>query len=376
MLTSKEQSAPRLPMNVYLDNIIFWLQRAGGISTYFYELSNYLACCDSVTLYNILQCQATNNIYDKWIASLEGSLDKRPLGVARYRKVRINSHEKGVFHSSYFRLPNTNKLASVVTVYDFTYEYFRRGIAKFVHCSQKYKAIRNADVVICISEHTKKDLMRFVTGIKPDRIRVIPLATSRNFSVLDHNKNIDLEVCTKTPFALYVGERKGYKRFDLAVAGIKRLHGLNLVIVGGPLTSHEQSILDRDIPRRWYHAGRVSNEKLNALYNSAHVLLYPSSYEGFGIPVLEAMQAGCPVICSNCASLPEAAGNAALLVMAQTGDAYAEALSKLDCSVTRNEMIRRGIEHAAKYNWEACCTKTIEAYKDAYRYKYGIDLSD
>jgi len=358
-------------MNVNLDYIVFWLQRAGGISTYFYELSNYLASRSDITLQNVLQAQPCKSVYAEWLETINGSYDNRPLVFARYGKTPVADKEPGVFHSSYYRRPQSTHLANVVTVYDFTYEYFRKGVARLVHCQQKYSAIRSADIVICISEHTKKDLLRFVPDVNPDRIRVVPLAASSKFTV-NTSPDSPLNVCGGRPFALYVGDRRGYKRFDLAVAGVRLHKELALVIVGGQLTGTRAGLLERYLPGRWHYAGQISNDELNRFYNAAHVFLYPSEYEGFGIPVLEAMQAGCPVICSNFAALPETAGNAAILVRTPVGNAYAEALSKLDSPVTRNAMIQRGLEHAAAFTWGTCCARTFDAYKDAIANKYSF----
>lgn len=356
-------------MNVILDHIVFWLQRAGGVSTYFNELATYLGGRPELFVNNILPAQPTNSIYVKWLGTLDGIKDSRPIVLARYALAPSINEGPGVFHSSYYRRPKSNKLAKVITVYDFTYERYRGGLACFVHCQQKYKAIRSADIVICISECTKNDLLRFVPGVDPQKIRVIPLAASKEFAVLDGKENIS-PILLDRSFALYVGERKGYKRFDIAVGAVGMHNDLDLVIVGGQLAANEKKLLDRVLPGRWHFIGQVDNTKLNLLYNSAHVFLYTSEYEGFGIPVLEAMQAGCPVICSNHASLPEVAGDAALTVKEHTVTSFSSAIAMMSDESQRSNHIMLGLKQAEKFAWDICCSRTLDAYRDAFKNKY------
>lgn len=358
-------------MNLYLDLIVFWLQRAGGISTYFHEIAHYAASRSDLTVQTIFPSFPCQNVYASWLKTLELHPDIQPLLFGRYRRAPTSRGLPGVFHSSYYRLPQSDRHAYVVTVYDFTYEHHRKGAARLVHCWQKYRAVRHADIVICISEYTKQDLLHFVPDIDANRVRVIPLAAGKQFRVLSGNKT-SVTTCDGRPYALYVGDRRGYKRFDLAVASVALHTSLALVVVGSPLTRTEISLLDKHLLGRWYHAGHVNNEELNRLYNGAFLLLYPSEYEGFGIPVLEAMQAGCPVICFNRSALTDTAGDAALLVKKQSALDYAEAIAALDVAENREMIINRGLIHARGFTWETTCAKTIAAYYDAFRHKFNL----
>ncbi|EOU8229881.1 glycosyltransferase, partial [Escherichia coli] len=162
---------------------------------------------------------------------------------------------------------------------------------------------------------------------------------------------------------LFVGAREGYKNFVLAVKAVGKLHGLKLTIVGGgSLKKYERELLEKYLKNRYEHFTFLSNEDLNIQYNTAYALVYPSSYEGFGIPVLEAMQAGCPVICANTSSLPEVGGNAPIYIDDINEFTLKEALELVN--LKRNVMIERGLLQAQKFSWSKCVNETIKVYNE------------
>ncbi|NNN84139.1 glycosyltransferase family 4 protein [Vibrio sp. A8-1] len=259
-----------------------------------------------------------------------------------------------LFHSSYYRLPSI-RVPTVTTVHDFTYEKFVNGPAKWVHCWQKYRAIKHSDIVICVSHNTARDLMHYCP-IDPSKIRVIHNGVSESYHVLP-------DVQSKTNEVLFVGARAGYKNFELAVDALVKRPELSLSIVGGgPLSEAEQQRLDARIPGRYTWLGRLSDEELNLAYNRAYALLYPSSYEGFGIPVIEAMRAGCPVIAVNVSSIPEVAGSAAILTDIADAELFANSLSILP--QRREVLVEAGIEQAKKFSWDKCFEETLQVYKE------------
>jgi mannosyltransferase len=159
-----------------------------------------------------------------------------------------------------------------------------------------------------------------------------------------------------TRVVLFVGQRTGYKRFDLAVAALERLPSLSLGIVGPALSSTERLMVQERLPGRWKDYGSVDNVRLRQLYSSAHSFVFPSDYEGFGLPVLEAMACGCPVVAAARSSLPEVGGSAARYAQSQTADAYASELEALDSMSVRSSAVAAGMIRAQEFSWR----RTVE----------------
>jgi len=142
------------------------------------------------------------------------------------------------------------------------------------------------------------------------------------------------------------------------------------VVGGKPFSGDEQQML-AELNGRFFSYKGVSGEALNWLYNHAFCLLYPSSYEGFGIPIVEAMKAGCPVVSTNVSSIPEVAGDAALLVDALTVESLSEKISMLYEPVIRSALREKGFVQAAKFSWDKCFEETIEFYKEVWQREFG-----
>lgn len=164
---------------------------------------------------------------------------------------------------------------------------------------------------------------------------------------------------------LFVGQRAGYKNFQLALRALETLPDLELQCVGGGhLSPNELAGISDNARRRVRHLGFVSDEQLNTLYNQAHCLLYPSAYEGFGIPVLEAMRAGCPVVCIDCEAVVEVGGTA--LVMSEDSTdpiALASAVQRLNASDTRARLRAMGIARSNQFSWDRCFEQTLAVYR-------------
>jgi len=357
-------------MHVYCDNIIFSLQRAGGISVYWYELLRRMLR-DDITVHAIEGRSAHANIFRmklNWPRNLIIPSQTIPTKIARYLPPFVALPKRGIFHSSYYRVPWSRDCMTVETAYDFTYERFGAGLPRLVHSVQKRIALQKARGVICISESTKRDLLQFVPGVSEERIRVIHLGYADEFRPLHENERkglSDIAGFNDLPYLVYVGDRSSYKNFPLAVHAVSQLPGYGLVVVGGgALNRSDQALLNEQLGGRHFHLDRLPNEKLNSLYNSAYALIYPSSYEGFGIPVIEAMAAGCPVIASNTSSIPEAAGDAGLLVDEVSTVAFAARIRELENSTLREAVILRGFENVKRFSWECCYQETIGFYRE------------
>lgn len=346
---------------IIFDNIIFYWQRSGGISVVWYELlERFLAHNFNVGFIDY-DADSANKYYDKLhipISKVIRKCSTSLLKIRRYLPIYIKSETIFIFHSTYYRTCLNRKAINILTVHDFTYEYYRHGLSKWIHCLTKHYSIRKSDYIICISENTKKDLLKFIPDTDESKIRVIYNGVSNSFKMLD-NKQRYKEGDEK--YLVFIGGRNGYKNFDLALKTAK-LVNMNLVIIGKKLSDKEVSIVNSVLGDHYSDLGFIDDEKLNIIYNKAFALIYPSAYEGFGIPVIEAQKAGCPVIALNNSSIPEVAGSKDLLVDTENCYEFAEKVSLLLDAKYREHVINEGLNNAQKYCWD----KTYEEYRNLY----------
>ncbi len=339
-------------MSILLDGIIFSLQKHGGISVYFKSL---------------IKSIAKEGIQHTLMLSPEGLNSFGPRNhnsdVEVYRsrfleRIRNCPTKEGarVFHSSYYLLPESKEIPYVVTVHDFVNEKYNVGPKKLAHSHLKFSAIRAAQQIICVSESTRRDLLNYVE-VKPwQELHVIHNGVSEIFHPVRNDFN-----CGN--FMLFIGQRSGYKNFKFLLNAMRSLHDIELICVGGGrLLASELNGVDLNIVKRIKHLGYVDDDKLNELYNNAICLVYPSLYEGFGIPVIEAMRAGCPVVSVDCPSVVEVGKDA--LIVARSDDPKDLAASILrTMSQDRERIILRGIEIAGEYSWALTHSKTIDVYR-------------
>ena len=303
-------------MQLIADNIIFALQRVGGISVVWNELLSRARV-------------------DKEIALTELNYTTEQRFLERYRTPEFQALGPCVFHSSYFRVLPQKGVHNVTTVHDLTYHFYRKGLAKAVHLWEEERALRHSEAVICISENTKRDLLHFYPWVKEDQLHVVYNGVSEEF--------FPIPSVQKKGYLLYVGNTSvEYKRYDLAQE-VARQTGLELVT-----------------------ASNVSREQLNRYYNEALCLLYPSDYEGFGLPIVEAQKAGCPVIAQNYSSIPEVMGSGGFLVMHDTPQRMAAEMSEMVkhlLSHPADKVVKAGLDNAKRFSWD----KTYEQTKGVYR---------
>jgi len=349
---------------IIFDNVIFSLQRAGGISVVWYELLKRIV----YTKHKISFLEYKKNTNNLFRNQLNIPFDKVIyrkgflLCIKRYFNIQIKFSEKFIFHSSYYRTCKNRNAINVTTVHDFTYEYFSIGLKRKIHSWQKFKAIRNSDVIICVSENTKKDLIKFIPNIDVRKLRVIYNGISDDFFSIDNKGNyVQLPFC-KESYILFVGSRAKYKNFELVVNAVsKSLY--NLVIVGSTLSRKENLFVNSVLKQsKVKYIGYVSNQQLNILYNNAFCLLYPSSYEGFGIPVLEAQKAGCPVVAYKGSSIPEIIGTTPLLINSLCIEQILDCFKILTNSQKRLEIINNGLKNAERFSWDQMYKEVMGIY--------------
>lgn len=353
-------------MNIVFDNIIFSLQRSGGISVVWEELlKRVIREKDISTLFIEYN---NHNINRNSLDLNEEHILPKGSGLVRLKRYFNPKYEmngKHIFHSSYYRTSPRKDAVNITTVHDFTYEYYYKGWRKSLHCFQKYNAIRNSDYIICISDNTKKDLLKFVPDVDESKIRVIYNGVSGQYRVIESPDRRLLPFEARS-FVLFVGSREPYKNFNLTVEAIA-CTDLNLVVVGGKLTEKEEQFLTQKLgTHRYKGLSHITNEDLNLLYNAAHSLLYPSSYEGFGIPVIEAQKAGCPVIAYRASSIPEVIGNSPLLMEELTPAAILESLEVLSDSIKREEIVTNGFANSERFTWDNMYKQTLGLYRESF----------
>lgn len=282
-----------------------------------------------------------------------------------------------VFHSTTFCFPNDFKGKVVSTIYDVSFRTHPEfhTTANIVHCDRGTKqAVEMADVIIVISEHTKKDLIKYY-NCPAEKIVITYLGYGDRFKFIDDEqkkKEVSDKYGIKKPFVFNVGSiepRKNIVGLIKAYAGLESRHRNNfdLVISGGK--GWKNSDIYKEVEKlkigdNVKFIGYVDDDDLPYLYNSAEVFVYPSFYEGFGLPVLEAMACGCPVITSNTSSLPEVGGDAALYIDPNKIETISKALeSILDSEEKKKQMIKEGFEQAKKFSWKKCAEETLVLYK-------------
>lgn len=274
----------------------------------------------------------------------------------------------GIWHSTYYTRPTTWGGKEVVTVHDMIHERFPDLFDGGHHDAfrkQKRDAILEGDAVICVSETTRDDLLHYYP-VEPAQTHVVPNACSGVFRKLNDG-TARIEGPTAKPFLLYVGRRSHYKNFRGLVRAYSGWQGrgeFDLVVVGRPWKRKEIDVLDDlQIADRVHLMAGIPDHELARLYNQAAAFVFPSLYEGFGIPLLEAMACGCPIVASDIPSTREVAGGLPYYFdPAETGSLI-EALERA-CSEGRgSERLRQGLRHVRGYSWDETASRTLEVYR-------------
>ena len=253
----------------------------------------------------------------------------------------------------------------IITVYDLIPEIINRSRRVALY---RKKLLNDVAHIISISEKTKQDMMRLY-GILEEKITVIHLG------FLKQEGNAPIDPPIPSPYILYVGKRNGYKNFPFfaeAVAPLLRTTDLTLFCTGGRFDADEVALFERlgitdKVQQRF-----IEDEQMPSLFRNALTFVYPSLYEGFGIPILDAFSAGCPVILSNCSCFPEVGGDAALYF--DEGDAETlrtHIVNLMKDKALRETLIEKGLERAELFTWEKCAERTAEVYRKVVQGRSG-----
>jgi len=368
-------------MKVLLDPQIFISQKFGGISRLFVEVWKRAADHKQIRIecpllysenYHLnesgLEPKNLFNIFHKLNFKGTGRIkDLLKTYSINNTKRKLKSQQFDVFLSTYYDtyfLDHINKKPFILTVYDMIHEIFPEYFASDTKTApQKKILIEKADKIIAISNQTKKDILKFYPNVSPDKIDVVYLSQT----IMENGPSMVNQLPQN--FILFVGNRGAYKNFKLfaetAVPFLKADPSLYIVCAGGGKLSAKENEMLRELS--------ISNKviqkdykdsELASFYKTAKVFVFPSAYEGFGIPTLEAMKCGCPVILADSSCLPEVGGDAVMYFESGSKSSLGDAIDKvLKDESFRQELIKKGLKQVNEFSWE----KTAEGYFNAIK---------
>lgn len=359
-------------MDVIFDNKAYYIQKFGGVSVLFKELQERALIDDSLQCRFVEYGDGGNSYQNSLNIAQDYIIPKSPkfFGLKRLFPVRVEGKMPFIFHSTYFSYCSNKNAINVNTILDFIEAKVgndKKG-SKFRSAFQGH-IIRKSDMNVCISHSTKRDLISLYPDVDETKVRVIHLSASDSYRVVK-DEYPDLPFPAKS-YLIYVGARARRKNYYL-LKNIIAQTGYNLVIAGSKLSDEERAELEKHIPAsRYASIGYTEDERLNVLYNHAAALVYPSSYEGFGIPVLEAQQAGCPVIALNTSSIPEVMSltpdECPLLMRKATEEELLSKIRLLSEKDKMNKVVGDGLENSKRFSWDKTAKEYFKLYDELLR---------
>jgi len=355
-------------MNLIYTYDIFSVQQYGGISRYFSEIIRRIPPSEANV--RVLAGLYINE-YARELKVSKG-LKVPPIPYTGFIRMKINrifqkvmlkgADDKTIIHQTYyypFSFPKKAKL--VVTVYDMIHEHLYPSLTNA--SSIKRKSCERADIIIAISQSTKNDLVELF-GVEPQRVTVIHLASSL--------KESSMCVAAKAfsePYMLYVGERKGYKNFDGFIQAFSQskmlMDNFHVVCFGGGVFDRtDMDLLKKTGVTNHVHQVKGDDAILASHYRDASAFVYPSLYEGFGLPLLEAMSLSCPVVCSNSSSIPEVVADAGVYFDPVDSSSIQMVLEDtLSNTQLLADLKARGQKRVSAFSWDRCAVETLSVYR-------------
>lgn len=386
-------------MKILYDHQIFQEQKFGGISRYFCEIIERLDKADGMNV--DLTVKYSQNEYLKrsgFSAKAEDNPDsyenffggdefkgkwslyklrnrlRKPIEPHDVNKrlaiMALQKQDFDIFHPTYYDdyfLPYLGSKPFVLTVYDMIHEIYPEYFNLSDQISKrKCNLAQRASKVIAISNSTKKDLVQFF-DIPEKKVEVIHLSNSID-SRLEANTHL---TTLPSRFLLFVGSRSAYKNFFFFINSVKSILAadptLHLVCTGSPFNNNEKAFLEQNGVEVRTHNYSATDAELKLLYQQALVFVFPSLYEGFGLPVLEAFSGGCPTVLSDSGSLPEIGGDGAIYFEPKNSSSLQAAISKaLYSEQFRADLIERGNKRLRLFSWEETCSKTESVYREIF----------
>jgi glycosyltransferase involved in cell wall biosynthesis len=363
------------PLNVLVDGRAFLDARSGGVFEYVTRLTSALrqATPHSYRIWTNARrsaaVPAASNAHTRWPNKLVHA-GTRLIGLPKLDRLAGGSTDLAWMPNPHFAAFSRG-LPLVLTVHDLSFERYPEFFSlkrRAWHRAIGLRALcRRADAVLAVSEHTKRDLVELY-GLPPERVHV----TYEGCGGREGEDGGAVPGPLPERFILHIGSLEPRKNHLALIRAFERLKSggrfsdLGLVLAGPPGWKNGEIVRAIELSRyreAIVRLGFVGDPEKRALYRNASVFAFPSFYEGFGLPPLEAMAAGTPVVASFAASLGEVVGEAGLLVDPYRPSELADALKAvLDSPALASELSRRGIERSGRFTWEVCAHKTAEAF--------------
>src|SRR3989338_2228688 len=350
-----------------------------GIGRYVYNLIENLAAIDRRDEFTLLVNddfllpivnKASNfkllRVNIKWL-----SIEEQIRIPMLLNKLRLN-----LFHAASFAVPVIQPCRTVAAIYDLIHMVFPEHytwLHRLYYQIVLRQALRNAKMIITISESSKKDLLSYY-DIPDNKIAIAyPAVESKFRPISDRSAIDDFKRRHGLPghFILHVGNRKKHKNIPGLIAAYSLLNERNkeshFLVLSGPRDNETAALVGKfHVESRIIFAGDIAEDELPLIYNAADVFVFPSLYEGFGLPPLEAMACGVPVVTSNVSSLPEVVGPAGVTIDPKNSAAIALAIAQILSDANFKErLIKRGLAQAQRFSWENCARSTLKVYEKA-----------
>jgi glycosyltransferase involved in cell wall biosynthesis len=374
-------------LRILFDHQVFSWQTYGGVSRYFAEQMRGLKALGQEVF--LPESFFAENVYLRELPDFQrksllpfafkGKKLLQNLLGRRNSLEAIRRIQPDVFHPTYFDpyfLPLLQKMGTpfVLTVHDMIHEIYGHGSKSRLSLDaqvveNKRFLAEKADAVIAVSENTRVDLLRFCPDLDPNKIHVIHHGNSMRLGPASLPM-IEYPNIPISQYLLFVGQRKAYKNFSWMLEHLAGLlqskHDLRLVCVGGSAfdATEQQLISKLGLIEKVQYVTVGSDRELAQLYSKAACFIFPSQYEGFGIPVLEAFACGCPVILNRASSLPEVGADAALYFETARPETLETSIRQiLDDRVFREDLLARGRARVQQFTWEQSVAKHLAVYQ-------------
>jgi glycosyltransferase involved in cell wall biosynthesis len=341
-------------------------QKVGGVSRYFFEI-----CIRLQRRYDLnYVTRFSGNLYFKHILN-----NKKPFleninfkGKSLLEFFLQKQYAKRLFKRETFDLIHhtgeypqlfcfVKKTPVVITIHDLIPEIYYPN--ETVRINNRKQCIHRASAVICVSNNTRNDLLRFFPEIPPEKVFVVYHGTEEKAPAA-YRKN------DKGNYILYIGSRYTYKNFNFfveSVAGLLKEKQLVLYCTGESFSENEKVIINRlELNSLVVNCGYVDDIELANLYHYARCFVYPSLYEGFGIPILEAFRHQCPVCLSDASCFPEIAADAAKYFNPNNSESIKKAITEMLYDIERERFIQKGSMRLNDFSWEKTASDTAEVY--------------